>query len=104
MLKESGANLINVADSPLPGMRMSAWAVAHLVQTEVGLEAILHFPARGRNLLRIHGDLLAAHALNISNLMVVMGDPTQISEYPEAMDNFDIVPSGLIQLIKKQLN
>jgi methionine synthase / methylenetetrahydrofolate reductase(NADPH) len=104
MLKEAGANFINVADSPLARMRMSAWAAAHLVQKEVGLEAVLHFPTRGRNLLRVQGDLLAAHALNIRNLFVVMGDPTQIGDYPEAMDNYDIVPTGLIQLIKQRLN
>jgi methionine synthase / methylenetetrahydrofolate reductase(NADPH) len=104
MLKEAGANFIDVADSPLARMRMSAWAAAHLVQEEVGLEAILHFPTRGRNLLRVQGDLLAAHALHIRNLFVVMGDPTHIGDYPEAMDNYDIVPSGLIQLIKTRLN
>jgi len=104
MLKEAGATFIDVADSPLARMRMSAWAAAHLLQKEVGLEAILHFPTRGRNLLRIQGDLLAAHALGIRNLFVVMGDPTQIGDYPEAMDNYDIVPTGLIRLIKKRLN
>ena len=104
MLKEAGANFIDVADSPLARMRMSAWAAAHLVQKNVGLEAILHFPTRGRNLLRVQGDLLAAHALGIRNLFVVMGDPTNIGDYPEAMDEYDIVPTGLIQLIKKKLN
>jgi homocysteine S-methyltransferase len=104
MLKEAGAGFIDVADSPLARMRMSAWAVAHLVQKEIELEAVLHFPTRGRNLLRIQGDLLAAHALGIRNLFVVMGDPTQIGDYPEAMDNYDIVPSGLIKLIKERLN
>ena len=104
MLKEAGANFLDVADSPLARMRMSAWAAAHLVQQRVGLEAILHFPTRGRNLLRIQGDLLAAYAMNVRNLFVVMGDPTHIGDYPEAMDNYDIVPTGLIQLIKERLN
>ena len=104
MLKEAGANFLDVADSPLARMRMSAWAAAHLIQQEVGLEAILHFPTRGRNLLRIQGDLLAAHAMNVRNLFVVMGDPTHIGDYPEATDDYDIVPSGLIQLIKQRLN
>jgi homocysteine S-methyltransferase len=104
MLKEAGANFIDVADSPLARMRMSAWAAAHLVQKEVGLETVLHFPTRGRNLLRVQGDLLASHALGIRNLFVVMGDPTKIGDYPEAMDNYDIVPTGLIQLIKTRLN
>ncbi|HFQ93386.1 MAG TPA: bifunctional homocysteine S-methyltransferase/methylenetetrahydrofolate reductase, partial [Anaerolineae bacterium] len=104
MLKEAGANILNIADTPVAQMRMSAWAAAHLVQKEVGLETILHFPTRGRNLLRVQGDLLAAYAMNIRNLFVTMGDPTRIGDYPEAMDTFDIVPSGLIQLIKKQFN
>jgi homocysteine S-methyltransferase len=104
MLKEAGANFIDVADSPLARMRMSAWAAAHLVQKEVELETVLHFPTRGRNLLRVQGDLLAAHALGIRNLFVIMGDPTKIGDYPEAMDNYDIVPTGLIHLIKNRLN
>jgi len=104
MLKEAGANILNIADTPVAQMRMSAWAAAHLVQKEVGLETILHFPTRGRNLLRVQGDLLAAYAMNIRNLFVTMGDPTRIGDYPEAMDSYDIVPTGLIQLIKKQFN
>jgi methionine synthase I (cobalamin-dependent)/5,10-methylenetetrahydrofolate reductase len=104
MLKEAGANFIDVADSPLARLRMSAWAAAHLVQKNVGLEAVLHFPTRGRNLLRVQGDLLAAHALGIRNVFVIMGDPTNIGDYPEAMDEYDIVPTGLIHLIKHKLN
>ncbi len=65
---------------------------------------MLHFPTRGRNVLRVQGDLLAAHALDVRNIFVVMGDPTSIGEYPEAMDNYDLVPSGLIKLIKQGFN
>ncbi len=104
MLKGAGANILNIADSPLARMRMSAWAAAHLVQREVGLETILHFPTRGRNLLRIQGDLLAAYAMGLRNLFVVMGDPTRIGDFPDATDSYDIVPTGLIQLIKQQFN
>ena len=104
MLKEAGANLLNMADSPLARMRMSAWAAAHLVQKSVGMETVLNFPRRGRNLLRIQGDLLAAYAMGIRNLFVAMGDPTKIGDYPEAMDSYDIVPTGLIHLIKQQFN
>ena len=104
MLRNAGANLLNVADSPLAQMRMSAWAAAYLIQDQVGLETVLHFPTRGRNLIRIQGDLLAAHALGIRNLFVTMGDPTRIGDFPDAMDDYDIVPTGLIQLIKEHLN
>jgi len=104
LLADAGADVINVADSPMARMRMSAWAVCDVVQRKVGIETTLHFPTRGRNLLRVQGDLLAAHALGIHNVFVVMGDPTSIGDYPEAMDNYDLVPSGLIKLIKQGFN
>jgi homocysteine S-methyltransferase len=104
LLAEAGADVINVADSPMARMRMSPWAVCHLIQREVGVESVLHFPTRGRNLLRVQGDLLAAHALDVRNIFVVMGDPTSVGDYPEAMDDYDVVPSGLIRLIRQGFN
>ncbi len=104
LLAEAGADVIDVADSPMARMRMSPWAVCNLIQQKVGIETVLHFPTRGRNVLRVQGDLLAAHALGVRNVFVVMGDPTSIGEYPEAMDNYDLVPSGLIKLIKRGFN
>ncbi len=104
LIADSGADVINVADSPMARMRMSPWAVCSLIQRYIGIETVLHFPTRGRNLLRVQGDLLAAHALGIRNVFVVMGDPTSIGDYPEAMDNYDVVPSGLIKLIKQSFN
>ncbi len=104
LLTEAGADVINIADSPMARMRMSPWAVCNLIQREFGIETVLHFPTRGRNLLRVQGDLLAAHALGIRNVFVVMGDPTAIGDYPDAMDNYDLVPSGLIKLIKQNFN
>jgi len=104
LLKEAGADVINVADSPMARMRMSPWAVCRLIQEKVGIETVLHFPTRGRNLLRVQGDLLASHVLGVRNVFVVMGDPTAIGDYPEAMDNYDLVPSGLIKLIKQGFN
>ncbi|MBN1439094.1 MAG: bifunctional homocysteine S-methyltransferase/methylenetetrahydrofolate reductase [Anaerolineales bacterium] len=104
MLAEAGADVINVADSPMARMRMSPWAVCHLIQEQFGIETVLHFPTRGRNLLRLQGDLLGAHALGVRNLFVMMGDPTAIGDFPQAADNYDIVPSGLIRLIKQSFN
>ena len=104
LLQEAGATVINVADSPMARMRMSPWAVCSLIQQKVGIETVLHFPTRGRNLLRVQGALLAAHTLGVRNVFVVMGDPTAIGDYPEAMDNYDLVPSGLIKLIKHGFN
>ncbi len=104
LLQDAGADIINVADSPTARMRMSPWAICHLLQSRLDMETILHFPTRGRNLLRVQGDLLASHTLGLRNLFVVMGDPTHIGDYPEAMNNYDVVPSGLIELIKQRMN
>ena len=104
MLAEAGVDTINLTDSPMARMRMSPWAACRLIQDKVGIETILHFPTRGRNILRIQGDLLAAHALDVRNIFVVMGDPTSIGDYPEAMDSYDVVPSGLIRLLHQDFN
>lgn len=104
LLRDAGADLLDVADTPAAKLKMSAWAAAHLIQDRIGIETVLHFPTRGRNLLRVQGDLLAAHALGLRNLFVTMGDPTRIGDYPEANDTADIVPSGLIDLIQHRMN
>jgi len=103
-MAEAGADVIDVADSPMARMRMSPWAVCNLIQRKVKVETVLHFPTRGRNLLRVQGDLLASHALDVRNVFVVMGDPTAIGDYPDAMDNYDLAPSGLVKLIKQGFN
>ena len=99
-----GVDVIHVADTPMARLRMSAWALAHLIHRETGVETVLHFPTRGRNLLRVQGDLLAAHALGLRNLFVAMGDPPAVGDYPEAGDQHDIVPSGLVRMIKENFN
>ncbi|HLV33956.1 MAG TPA: bifunctional homocysteine S-methyltransferase/methylenetetrahydrofolate reductase [Spirillospora sp.] len=104
LLQDAGADVINVADSPTARMRMSPWAICHLLQSRLGMETVLHFPTRGRNLLRVQGDLLASHTLGLRNLFVVMGDPTHIGDYPNATDTYDVAPSDLIDLIKHGLN
>ncbi len=104
LLLDAGATTLNVADSPTARMRVSPWAVCHMLETRLGLETILHFPTRGRNLLRIQGDLLGVHALGLRNIFVCMGDPTRIGDYPDANDHYDIAPSGLIKLTKQKMN
>ena len=104
LMADAGADVIDVADSPMARMRMSPWAVCSLIQRMSKIETVLHFPTRGRNLLRVQGDLLAAHALDVRNIFVVMGDPTAIGDYPDAMDDFDLAPSGLVKLIKQGFN
>ena len=103
-LRDAGATAIDVADSPMAKMRMSAWAACRLVQEQVGIETVLHFPTRGRNVLRLQGDLLGAHALGIRNLFVCVGDPVTIGDYPHGSNDVDVTATGLLQLITEHFN
>lgn len=103
-LAQAGADVIDVADSPLARMRMSPWAACRLIQEHVGIETTLHFPTRGRNPLRLQGDLLAVHALGIRNVFVCLGDPVTVGDYPGGTDNVDVAPTGLISLIAEGFN
>ena len=103
-LRAAGADVIDVADSPMAKMRMSAWAVCSVIQERVGVETVLHFPTRGRNLLRLQGDLLGAHALGIRNLFVCVGDPVTIGDFPHGSDNVDVTATGLLALVTREFN
>lgn len=103
-LREAGADVVDVADSPMAKMRMSAWAACRLVEEQVGVETVLHFPTRGRNLLRLQGDLLGAHALGIRNLFVCVGDPVTIGDYPQGSGAVDVTATGLLALIADEFN
>jgi methionine synthase I (cobalamin-dependent)/5,10-methylenetetrahydrofolate reductase len=103
-LAAAGADVIDVSDAPMAKMRMSAWAACRLIQERAGIETVLHFPTRGRNLLRLQGDLLGAAALGIRNLFVCVGDPVTIGEYPQGSNNVDVTATGLLALVTEGFN
>src|SRR3954470_23626644 len=103
-LRDAGATAIDVADSPMAKMRMSAWAACRLVHEQVGIETVLHFPTRGRNIVRLQGALLGSHALGIRNLFVCVGDPVTIGDYPHGSNDVDVTATGLLQLITEHFN
>jgi homocysteine S-methyltransferase len=103
-LVAAGADVIDVADSPMAKMRMSAWAVCRLIHERVGVETVLHFPTRGRNILRLQGDLLGAHALGIRNLFVCVGDPVTVGDYPQGSNDVDVTATGLLALVTEGFN
>lgn len=104
LLRQAGATVLDISDIPMARLRMTGLAAAARVQAATGLETVLHFPVRGRNLLRVQGDLLAAHAMGVRNLFATMGDPSVIGDYPQAFDHHDIVPTALIRLVKERFN
>ncbi|HEX8338685.1 MAG TPA: bifunctional homocysteine S-methyltransferase/methylenetetrahydrofolate reductase [Pyrinomonadaceae bacterium] len=101
LLKEVGVNAVNIPDGPRAQTRMSAQATAVLVEREIGLESVLHYCCRDRNLLGMMSDLLGAAALGLRNLLLITGDPPKMGPYPDATAVFDIDSIGLTNMVNK---
>jgi methionine synthase / methylenetetrahydrofolate reductase(NADPH) len=95
----AGVDGINVPDGPRAQNRMGAISVAVLIQQRVGIEAILHYCCRDRNLLGMHSDLLGCAALGLRNLLLITGDPPKMGPYPDATAVFDIDSIGLTNMV-----
>ena len=98
-IRAAGIDAVNVPDGPRAQNRMGAIAVAVLVQQQVGIEPVLHYCCRDRNLLGIHSDLLGCAALGIRNLLLITGDPPKMGPYPDATAVFDIDSIGLTNMV-----
>ncbi len=101
MLQDLGVDCINIGDSPLAKIRMSCIALAVMVQQQVGLETIIHFTTRDRNLMALQSDLIGAHSLGIRNVIALSGDPPRLGDYPNATAVYDIDSIGLIKILKR---
>ena len=98
-LKSVGVDAINIPDSPRASARMSNQALSLLMQQQVGIEAILHYTCRDRNVLCIQSDLLGASATGIHNLICITGDPPKMGNYPDATAVFDVDAIGLVNIV-----
>jgi methionine synthase / methylenetetrahydrofolate reductase(NADPH) len=98
-LKSVGVDAVNIPDSPRASARMSNQALSLLMQQEVGIEAILHYTCRDRNVLCIQSDLLGASAVGIKNLICITGDPPKMGNYPDATAVFDVDAIGLVNIV-----
>lgn len=101
LLKVAGVDAVNIPDGPRAQTRMSAQATAVLVEREIGIEAVLHYCCRDRNLLGMMSDLLGAAALDLRNLLIITGDPPKMGPYPDATAVFDIDSIGLTNMVNK---
>jgi homocysteine S-methyltransferase len=100
-LKAAGVNAVNVPDGPRAQSRMGALLSGLLIQREVGLEAVVHYACRDRNLLGMLSDLLGAAASGLNNLLIITGDPPKMGPYPDATAVFDIDSIGLTNLLSR---
>ncbi len=94
-----GVDCINVPDGPRASARMSAQAMAFLIQQQAGLEAVLHYCCRDRNIISMQSDLLGIYTLGIRNLILITGDPPRLGNYPDATAVFDVDAIGLTNIV-----
>ncbi len=98
-VKSVGVDAVNIPDSPRASARMSNQALSLLMQQAVGIEAVLHYTCRDRNVLGIQSDLLGAAATGINNLICITGDPPKMGNYPDATAVFDVDAIGLVNIV-----
>jgi methionine synthase I (cobalamin-dependent)/5,10-methylenetetrahydrofolate reductase len=99
LCKAAGIDCINVPDGPRASARLSAQVTCQLIQQQAGIEAVLHFCCRDRNILSIQSELLGAYTVGIRNLICITGDPPRMGIYPDATAVFDVDAIGLTNIV-----
>ena len=100
MLYRLGVDAINVPDSPRASARMSAQSLCVQIQQQVGIETVLHYTCRDRNVLSIQSDLLGASSIGLKNILCLTGDPPKLGNYPDATAVFDVDAIGLVNIVR----
>jgi len=98
-LRDAGVDAVNVPDGPRAQSRMGALLCSILIEQQVGIETVIHYCCRDRNLLGMLSDLLGASAVGLRNLLLITGDPPKMGPYPNATAVFDIDAIGLTNLV-----
>jgi homocysteine S-methyltransferase len=96
-----GADAVNVAESPMARVRMSAFSLCVQIQQRVGIETVLHFTTRDRSLMGIQADLIGAHALGVRNILALTGDPPNLGDTQHSTAVYDVDSIGLVRVIDK---
>ncbi len=99
-LRQLGVHAINVPDSPRASARMSAQSLCVQIQQQVGIETVLHYTCRDRNILSMQSDLLGAASLGLKNILCLTGDPPKLGNYPNATAVFDVDAIGLTRIVQ----
>lgn len=94
-----GIDAINIPDGPRASARMSGLAMAVLIRREVGIETIMHYVCRDRNVIEMQSGLVGAYALGVRNILAITGDPPKLGNYPDATAVFDVDSIGLMNII-----
>jgi methionine synthase / methylenetetrahydrofolate reductase(NADPH) len=101
LLRDAGVDVVNVSDSAMARVRMSALSVAFGIQHDLDLECLVHCTTRDRNLMALESELLGAHALGVRNIIALTGDPPRIGDYPTGTGVWDVDSIGLIEILAR---
>ena len=101
LLQQAGVDLVNVSDSAMARVRMSALSVAFGIQHDLDLECLVHCTTRDRNLMALESELLGAHALGVRDIIALTGDPPRIGDYPTGTGVWDVDSIGLIGILAR---
>jgi methionine synthase / methylenetetrahydrofolate reductase(NADPH) len=101
LLAQLGVHAINVPDSPRASARMSAQSLCIQIQQHTGIETVLHYTCRDRNVLSIQSDLLGASSIGLHNILCLTGDPPKLGNYPDATAVFDVDAIGLVNIVRR---
>lgn len=101
LMAENGVHIINVPDSPRASARMSAQSLCIQIQQRTGIETLLHYTCRDRNVLSMQSDLLGASSIGLKNILCLTGDPPKLGNYPDATAVFDVDAIGLVNMVRR---
>ncbi len=101
LLQEAGTDAVNISDSAMARVRMGAMAVAFGIQQQLDLECVVHVTTRDRNLMALESELLGAHALGVTNILALTGDPPRVGDYPTGTGVWDVDSIGLIEILNR---
>ena len=101
LMMNAGVDVVNIPDSPRASARMSAQSLCIQIQQQTGIETLLHYTCRDRNVLSIQSDLLGASSIGLKNILCLTGDPPKLGNYPDATAVFDVDAIGLVNIVNR---
>lgn len=98
-MRDLGVDLVSVAENPLGSPRLGNVATALLMKRHAGVEPLVHFTCRDRNLVGLQSDIMGASALGLNHMLCVTGDPISVVGEVGTKGVYEVTSFGLIRLV-----
>jgi homocysteine S-methyltransferase len=100
-LLQHGIDLVDVPVGSRARANMGSEALALLLEREAGVETLVHYTCRDRNLLGMQSDLIGAFALGLRNLVGETGDAALEGATVVTTKVYDIDSIGLTNMVHR---